>query len=181
MEQLSTSCHDVEETAPPPFWRGSRSKGYQLWLWLPWLWFTLMSWLAEHHADVLLMMWCHGCSLECGMQWGCDIPASARPSWVLGMGTGCRHPALPRERCPAGVSPARGGDSSATGAVAAPVCGLLSLLSHPLCFGGRVSANGKLTSKSVHMCDQQCQGKETGIYPPPIALDNASACSLGSS
>lgn len=115
------------------------------------------------------------------MLWGCDIPASARPSQVLGMGAGCRHPALPRERCPGGVSPARRGDSSATGAAAIPVCGLLSLLSQPLCFGRQsVSANGKLTSESVHMCNQQCQGKETGIYPPPVALDNASACSLGS-
>lgn len=109
------------------------------------------------------------------------MSASAKPSQVLGMRTGCRHPALPRERYPGGVSPARRGDSSATGTVAIPVCGLLSLLSQPLCFGRQsVSANGKLTSESVHMCNQQCQGKEAGIYPPPIALDNASACSLGS-
>lgn len=105
----------------------------------------------------------------CGMLWGWDVPASARACQVLGVRTGCRHPALPRERCPGGVSPARGGDSSATGAVAVPMGDLLSLLSQPLCFGRQsMCANGTLTSESVLMCHQQCWGRKQGFFLPPL-------------
>lgn len=123
------------------------------------------------------------------------LPWSVACLWdAVGLGHASQCQTLPgagsgdrlQAPCPArgGVlelSPARGRDSPATGAVAVPVCGLLSLLSQPLCFGRQcVCANGKLTSESVHMCNQQCWGKETGIYPAPIALDNASAGSLSS-
>lgn len=165
MEQLSTSCHDVEETAPPSFWRGSSSKGCQLWLWPPWIWFTFD---GLQSTTLVCCSWCDAM----GVPWsvGCCGAVTFQPvpdppgCWEWGQAAGTQpSPEEVSWRC----EPSQG-DSSAMAAVAAPVCGLLSLLSQPLCFGGRVSANGKLTSESGHMCHQQCQGKETGIYPPPI-------------
>lgn len=113
---------------------------------------------------------------------GRDMPASARPARVLGMGTGCRHPNPPQRGMSWRCEPRRGDSARPGGHWLLPYVAFPSLLSQPLGFGREsASANGKLTSESVHTCNQQCQGKETRIYPPPVVLDNASACSLSSS
>lgn len=133
------------------------------------------------------------CCRTLGSPWRSGLPVGCcgavmcqpvpEPHGRLGWGRAVGTQTLPREGCPGGVSPAWRGDSACPGRHRLlPYIAFPSLLSQSLCFGWEsASANGKLTSESVHTCNQQCRGKETRIYPPPVVVDNASACSLSSS
>jgi len=131
------------------------------------------------HCPAVGSPWCGGLPVGCCRAVTCHPDPPECSGWGPASGT----QTLPGEGSPGGVSPAWRADLACPGQHWLLPCMVFpSLLSQPPCFGREsASANGKLTSGSVHTCNQQCWGKEARIYPPPVVLDNASACSLSSS
>lgn len=98
-----------------------------------------------------------------------NMPRICSSAWSHHMAVGAAGMLTPPSMQSEGFGCQKSGQSTKQRcfAPAAPCMAFPSILSKPLCFGrGSLSANGKLTSESVHTRNQQCRGRKQGFILP---------------